>query len=279
MPPARPNPPPCSPPRPTQRARHARWPLAALAALVCLVLAVLPLLNPVAGRAEARAAQIVTAAGATYVSLRAINAALSVAEDVELGASMGVGASVNPLGWLEPVDDTVERVSGLVFGVAVVAGLLSIALEPVASVGFVLAALGFAGGTACARLPRSGGRVRLGRAFSGCVVLGLALALAVPLAVLGSAVLGAALASGAEAEAGATLAAVADRAEALIRVPELGDLNAYRRAMGEAAGFFWDQADDILRASVTLAGVYVLELIVLPAVLLWAAAVALRRAL
>ncbi len=256
-----------------------RGALAPILGLFLLWLAVFLAHTPLTRAAEARASGVVAAAAATYVSLRAIDAALSMAGEVELGASLGVGASVNPLGWLEPVDDTVERVSALVFGVAVLSGVLAIGFGPVASVGLGLVGLGLLAGAACALVPPGGVRDRAGRGASACVLLGVGLAVVLPAVFVASAWVGAMLTGPQAVSAGAVLAEVADRAHALIRIPDMRELNEYRRALGDAAAFFWERADDVLRASVTLAGVYVLQLVVLPAVLLWGAVVALRSAL
>jgi long-subunit fatty acid transport protein len=117
--------------------------LAALLGLVCLL--GLFQLNPAVGFAERVNRDVALASTAVYVSLRAINAALSVAQEIELGGSLGVSASAQPMKVLEPVDDTVERVAAVVFGVAVLSGLLSVALAPVATLGAGLALVGLAG--------------------------------------------------------------------------------------------------------------------------------------
>ena len=148
--------------------------VALIAGLACLALALLPQANPLVRWAEARNAEVAVAATGAYISLRAINATLSMAGEVEVGASIGVGGSINPLRWLEPVDDTVERVSALVFAVAALSGLLSLALAPLSAIGFGLLALGLLGREACRTGP--GARAPgLHRAVAGCGTLGLTL--------------------------------------------------------------------------------------------------------
>jgi len=251
--------------------------VALIAGLACLALALLPQANPLVRWAEARNAEVAVAATGAYISLRAINATLSMAGEVEVGASIGVGGSINPLRWLEPVDDTVERVSALVFAVAALSGLLSLALAPLSAIGFGLLALGLLGREACRTGP--GARAPgLHRAVAGCGTLGLTLAILLPGVIVGGAALGEALTQADWAAAQATLARVSDEAEALIDGDAGGWRERYERLTG-AAGFFWESADDLLRASLTLAGIFALRLVVLPAALLWAALVVLRRAI
>lgn len=97
--------------------------------------------NPVTGAAQAYAEEIATASAATYVSLRVLNAFLSTAQEIELGGSLGVSANAQPLKILEPIDDTIERIAGLIFGVMVATGVLAVAMGPVSAVGCALAAL------------------------------------------------------------------------------------------------------------------------------------------
>ena len=48
---------------------------------------------------------------------------------------------VQPLKALEPIDDTIERISDLVFSVMVVTGILAVAMGPVSATGSALIAL------------------------------------------------------------------------------------------------------------------------------------------
>ena len=249
--------------------------LVPLLALVCALFILAPSANPLVRWAEGRNAEVALAATGVYVSLRAINASLSMAGEVEVGASIGVGGSINPLRWLEPVDDTVERVSSLVFAVAAVSGLLTLALEPLSAIGFGLLALGLAGQAGC-RYGRAGPGVA--RAASGCTLLGAGLALLLPAVILAGAFLGEVMTRSEFSEAQATIGLVRDEAAALVGDAGDGWRERYNR-LAEAAGFFWDNADDLLRASITLCGIFVLRLVVLPAALLWAALAILRRAL
>jgi hypothetical protein len=246
-----------------------------LVALLCALFILMPSANPLVRWAEGRNAEVALAATGVYVSLRAINASLSMAGEVEVGASIGVGGSINPLRWLEPVDDTVERVSSLVFAVAAVSGLLTLALEPLSAIGFGLIALGLAGRAGCRRGLAGRG---VARAASGCALLGAGFAVLLPAVIVGGAILGEALTRAEWAEAQETVRLVRDEAAALVGDTDDGWRERYNRLAG-AAGFFWENADELLRASITLCGIFALRLVVLPAALLWAALAVLRRAL
>lgn len=271
---------------PSRRARALRRALPALlAALACLWLLGRPSDNPVVGAAERFNAEVAVAAGATYVSLRAVNAALSVAQEVEVGGSLGVSASAQPLKWLEPVDDTVERVSSLVFAMALIAGVLSLALAPVAAIGLALLAGALLGVAVCA-CTGPGPRLLQG-GLRGAAGLGLVLALVLPAVFALGAWAGEALTRPAWAEAEATLSAIAGEARALLEADasgpqERGWLGRQTDLAGRyfgAAGTFWNEADALLAASLTLVGVFLLRMVVLPLVLLLAALALLRSAL
>jgi len=252
------------------------------AALCCLWLAFAPRTNPLVQTAESYQRDIAVASGATYISLRAINAALSFAQEVEVGGSIGVTGNVQPLKWLEPVDDTVERISAMVFSVAVLTGVLSISLAPVAAVGFLLLAISFAVRCTCEVAPGGWHHAspRLHRAYDGCATLGFAFAIGLPLAyalgVWGGDVLTAVQA----ADASATVDRIADEARALIGAG--GDERGWREtadAYRRAATMFWDNADALLDASLTLIGIFILRMVVLPLVLLLALVAVSRRML
>lgn len=67
-----------------------------------------------------------------------MNAFLSTAQEVEIGGSLGVSANIQPLKTLEPIDDTIERITSLIFTTMVFTGLLAVALGPVSAVGAAL---------------------------------------------------------------------------------------------------------------------------------------------
>lgn len=74
-----------------------------------------------------------------YLSLRVINAALSFAEEVEVGGSVvAVSGSAHPFKVLEPLDDAVERLSAAVFLVGAISGVLSVVLPVMGGIALIL---------------------------------------------------------------------------------------------------------------------------------------------
>jgi hypothetical protein len=187
-----------------------------------------------------------------------------------------ITGNLKPLKWLEPVDDTVERVAGVIFGVAVLTGVLSISMGPVSAVGFLLVAIGLLGRCGCDALFRRGSALpaRLARGLKGCNALGLGIAVGLPVSFALGAWVGDALTHSTWVEADATLGRIAAEARTLIGEPGSGGgdpgwretLTAY---LG-AAGTFWNEADELLQASLTLVGVFVLRTVILPVLVLLA---------
>lgn len=282
---------------------RARAAICALAGLVFLLAGCLGLQgrsdwNPLIGAAERSAEDIAASSIAVYISLRAINAALSTAQEIEVGASVIGQASVQPLKVLEPVDDTVERVAGAVFLVAAGAALFNVALAPVVSIGLAVLGAGLLGRCLIGLQP--GLAAPMAPLCSRGISFGLAAGLALPLVFS----LGVQAADGATAaqmsRAIAELDSVAHKARILIgagdELPEaapqpaeetgaLAWLNGRASAVGssisgvfeqsgrylEAAQVFAGEADSILRASLALIGIFTLRMVVLPVLLLWGA--------
>ncbi len=265
--------------------RASRAILALALGALCLWLAFAPRLNPAVTLTEGFNRDVALASAATYVSLRAINAALSAVQEVEVGGSLGVSGTIQPLKWLEPVDDTVERVSELIFAVALVNGVLSLAIGPVAAIGFFLLALALIGRCGC-EAQGSGWSSAPGvlrRALSGCGTLGFALAIGIPAAFALGSWGGEVLTSAQWTEANDTLEAVAAQARTMIGEPDAAapdrgwreTLSAYMNA----GGLFWERADALLLASLTLGGIFILRMVVLPAVLFLALTYLMRSML
>lgn len=259
--------------------------------------------NPLIAASERSAEEIAASSVAVYVSLRAINAALSTAQEIEVGASVVGQASVQPLKVLEPVDDTVERVAGAVFLVAAGAALFSVGLAPVVSIGLAALGAGLLGRAAVRRFP--GLAAPAAPVCSRVITFGLAVGLALPL-VFSLGVRAADSATAAQMRgAMAELDSVAQQARILIGAEEdlaeaplqsgentglLAWLNGQVTAVSEgisgvfeqsgryleAAQVFVDEADSILRASLTLIGIFTLRMLVLPVFLLWAAMALIR---
>ncbi|RME18323.1 MAG: hypothetical protein D6801_01615 [Alphaproteobacteria bacterium] len=246
----------------------ALWLIAAAAAAG---LALRPAASPALAAARAQAAAVSVASSATYVSLRAINAALSFAQEIEVGASVVASGNVQPFKWLEPVDDTVERVSSVVFAIAVLTGLLSLSLGPVTAVGFAALALFLAG--QALRTARPGAvPPALARVLDESLRLGLALAILLPIALIAGEAMGDWLTAAPVAAAEARVDEIVGQAKALIGQPGAsGEAPGWREtaaAYFASAGLFWERADALLADTATLVGSYILRLLLLPGLLL-----------
>lgn len=251
-----------------------------VAAVLCFVFAALQV-NPLVGWAERHNREVAVSGAGIYISLRAINAALSVAQEVEVGGSLGVTASIRPLTVLDPVDDTVERLSTVIFTVAIVSAVLAVGLQPLSVVGLMAAGVGLTG----MAIPRCPPLISLWsrRALS----IGIFLAVICPaIFALGSA-LGQAVTEPAWEEARAELSEISERAGAVSGVEEIGsavpeqgsglfdgmtELARSADRIADATGYFLTNADEIFEAGLTLVAVILLRVVVLPMVLLWLSA-------
>ena len=328
-PPLRAPPPPEEPPRPALRAergtggradgsgagrgRRRRGVLVCLVGLVCVLAGLWDLsgrggVNPAVPPALAAAEEIAVATATVYVALRVINAALSAAQEVEIGASVGAQASLQPLKVLEPVDDTVERVATVVFAVATGAALVLVGLEPVAAIGLVVLGVGLLGlggagiggaGIGGAGIGGAGmaGRASVAAAGLRAVRLGAALGLVLPLVFAGGVWLGERATASQWEAAMARLEAVAGEAQVLVGAAEapgaeappdgmiagflsaITDARDAAQAYVAAAGVFTREADALFSATLTIIGIFVLRSLVLPGLLLWSVMVMLRRSM
>lgn len=261
-------------------------------------------LNPALGPASAAAEDIAASTATVYVSLRIINAALSTAQEIEIGASVGAQASLQPLKVLEPVDDTVERVADVVFAVAAGAALATVGFAPVAALGLCLFGLGCLLRVADDLLVAIDGM----RAAAGYAMrLGAVLGVVLPLGFAGGVALGERITEPQWTEAMAALDDVTREARILVgsgiaakledasetpaadeMPPSWWDPRAWIgdditeavAAVGryrEAAVLLMSQADELFRASLTIIGIFALRTLVLPALLLWGALALMRR--
>ena len=277
-------------------------------AVVCVILALNPA-GPFNTPAERAARDAATASLGVYVALRSINAALSFAQEIEVGGSVGLSANAQPLKFLEPIDDTVERVAALVFGVTLFAATMSIGIAPVASIGFLVLAVGLCVQWLRDPLERHAGRAAgpVCRAGSACTFTGVMLAVALPLSLALGNLLGEVVTDASWQEANAELQQISSFAQSLIGAEEvvlapdvaetdtpaggwLGWLQESFSAAGEglsgavtqtdayleAAGYFISSAYELLGASLTLVSIFLLRTLVLPLAFL-AVAVALLR--
>ena len=248
--------------------------------------------NPALPPAVSAAEDIALVTAGVYVSLRAINAALSAAQEVEIGASIGAQASLQPLKVLEPVDDTVERVADVVFAIAAGAALAVVGLEPVAAIGLVVLGAGLLGMGAAQAL---GGSSSVYATSLRAVRLGAALGLVLPLGFALGVGLGESVTAPQWDAAMAQLDAVTGEARVLIGAGErelleesdgglfsgffaaVTDATASVQSYVAAAQVFTQQADALFSATLTIIGIFVLRTLVLPALLLWGAMAFLRK--
>jgi len=227
-----------------------------------------------------------------------INAALSAAQEIEVGASVGAQANVQPLKVLEPVDDTVERVADVVFAVAIGAAVATVGLTPIAVLGAAVLGMGALLMAGCLIWPTipDGFRDLARRA----VRLGGAVALVLPLVVVLGLELGERMTASVAAEASAVLNGVAEEAQVLIGQDEpdpevvaeetggtffgrffesVSTAGETVSAYTQAAAVFRTEATALFEAMLILIGVFVLRSLVLPILLFWGALALLRRSL
>ncbi|MCG7494366.1 hypothetical protein [Thalassobius sp. Cn5-15] len=276
-----------------------------LVALTCLALGLAGLngrsaTNPLITSAEHRVQEVATATVAVYISLRAINAALSTAQEIEVGASAVGQASLQPLKVLEPVDDTVERVANVLFFVAAAAALATVGLGPVTSLGLILLGLGL-----MLRLfPALPDQLRV--LGNTAVRFGLIIGVALPLVFSFGSTLGTWATEAQLTTAQGEIDRVAQQANLLLgndtdrlsptvaaddeddgwfsaisstwnnAADGVREVFQRSRQYLDAASVFISAADTILNASLTVIGVFALRMVVLPLLLLWAAWALLR---
>lgn len=231
-----------------------------LGAALCLALALWVARaadDPLTHSAQGYAADIATKAAATYVVLRTLNAVLSTAQEVEVGVSFIASGSAQPLKVLEPLDDTIERIAALVFGVTVATGVLAVALGPISAVGLAMLALAL---LVAGISPRRGITRRLGwyGAFLG-LALPVGLTLSAPLAEV---LTDAALTRNQAIVSDITQSVGETNLESPDEVADLG-LNDYRRITANV----WQRADELIGGLVAIFGVYLFRIFILPLML------------
>lgn len=292
----------------TAAVRHS----ALAATLLCAVLAWQPIFTVPAERFNA---EVFGSALRIYAILRGINAAISVAKETEVGVQFVGSMTTQPGMVLDPIDETVARVSEAVFLLAAGSGVLAVALVPLAQIGALLAGTGFfalwlAQSRLFAFLPLSlAGRYRALQLGALLARLGLVLALALPLGYGVGGSLGTwwtsdtweAAQTRLSGEAEDLVAAVEQAASPPPAAPDAGgtsgeDTSLLSRLMtgarqaGDAAGGairdavpdlqgMQERGGEIVESSLTLIAIYLFRLLVLPAILLWVVLAFARRAL
>lgn len=106
--------------------------------LVACFAVALFLVNPLADVAARFSRDVMVGSGALYGTLRVANSVMSVARDADISGGVGVASvTASPGQLLQPVINTIERLVDLLFGLAIVSGILSLVLVPVAKVASV----------------------------------------------------------------------------------------------------------------------------------------------
>lgn len=106
--------------------------------LVVVFAGALFLVNPLADIAARFSRDVTLGSGALYTTLRVANSLMSVARDADISGGVGVASvTASPGQLLQPVINTIERLVDLLFGLAIVSGILSLVLVPVAKVASV----------------------------------------------------------------------------------------------------------------------------------------------
>ncbi|SFG22379.1 hypothetical protein SAMN04488020_101558 [Palleronia marisminoris] len=227
-------------------------------------------------RAAAYARDISVTASATYITLRTLNAFLSTAQELEVGVSLIGSGSAQPLKVLEPIDDTIERIASVIFGVMVVSGVLAVTMGPLGAVGFALLALGAAMGA---------GVLATGRPLGGVprhlAVYGGFLGLGIPLAFLLSALVADRLTAETWAEHSRVVAEITATVEEEGVAPvEAGGLRGMMDQVEQyqtLASNLSNRADDLIGSFISLLSVYIFKVLVLPVMLIGGLFVIARR--
>ncbi len=259
--------------RPSRAIRGLLLPIAVLAVVGMLFYSA----NPLTQRAQAFAQDTATASAATYLSLRLVNAFLSTAQEVEVGGSLVVSGTAQPLKWLEPIDDTIERIAGMVFGVMVATGVLAVAMGPVGAVGWALVLLAIV----IWALP---GRNLHGLARA-VAAYGAFLTLALPLAFVVSAGLSQIMTAQVQEQNEAVIAELTsglDDTASVQTEPQgwwenmqsrLGDVDQ-ARVLAEA---IYNNADELIGSYIAVLAVYLFNVVLLPLMLAGAFLILARR--
>ena len=234
-----------------------------VALLILAVLAAVFRDNPLTRSAQGYAQTIATTAAGTYITLRTLNAFLSTAQELEVGVSFIASGTARPLKVLEPIDDTIERIAGLVFGVMVATGVIAVALGPVSSIGWALFAL--AVGLALLR----------GRGGMGVLAhYGLLLGIGLPLALVLSSWLATALTQGTYLENLAVVQEITSNVSGTETIDVEGPgLSEYRTL----AANVWGRADELISSLIAILSVYVFRLFVMPLLLIVGLVLLMRR--
>lgn len=263
------------------RARNIRLGIAIAAVALSLSATVFYKANPITSGAQRYAVSVASASAGIYITLRTLNAVLSTAQEVEVGGTLVVSGTVQPLKMLEPIDDTIERIASFVFFVMVVTGVIAVAMTPVGAIGFAMVTLSLLISVVQERT----GRFQTAGLASALGWYGAFLGLALPLAFASSALVADHLTD----DVWARNKLVIDEITAHVEP-------GAAKTEGEAGGWFWglpdaveevdrykelaqniyDRADDLIASYLEILAVFVFKIIFLPALLVGALYFVLR---
>jgi hypothetical protein len=211
-------------------------------AILLLLAVALFFTNPFASRAAKYNSETFVSATAIYSSYRVVNRVLSVAADTSIQVGIiGTSAGFKPGQVLRSLLDTLDRFADLLFPLMVLAGVLSVAISPVAALAAVLAASGFALRITADLTVRHSTVVatHIKRLGNACAGIGILFALVIPLTYSAGYLIGNQITERSWQSAVATFEAFETKvhvADEALQDPTLGTLPASERAVERNPG-------------------------------------------
>ncbi len=113
----------------TNRTRGTLWLAFAVLSLLAFFI------HPLANMASHYLREIMVQSGSIYGTLRVMTAALSVVEDADFSAGVGVASTtVSPGQLFQPISNTVGRLADLIFNLTIASGILTFTLPAIAKI-------------------------------------------------------------------------------------------------------------------------------------------------
>ena len=268
--------------------------------VICLLVALLLVAAtffqpPFVGSAERHSSDVAESAALAYAALRVINATLSTAKEAEVSVPIVGGLGAKPGMILDPIDETVARVSDVLFLLMAVTAVLKFAIGPIATLGAATSAAGFVGLSLVRCFPRlESARVLAQR----LAVLGLVLALVLPASFAAGGWFGREItqdrldaayqtlrAAGGEDDLAADPAAAGGASSGASWWNFWSETGEADRAEGEGQGWLGaieelaGRAETILTSSLDIIAIYLMRLFVFPALVLVILTIVVRQTL
>ncbi|MBR9843432.1 MAG: hypothetical protein GYB25_09740 [Rhodobacteraceae bacterium] len=223
--------------------------------------------NPLVRQAETYAGEVAASSAVLYVSLRGVNAFLSAAQEVEVGGSLVVQGTAQPFKVLEPLDDTIERISDIVFYVMVVTGVLAVALGPASAVGAGLVGLAMIVWLVEKRMGAGRRATEITRSLGW---YGVGLGAALPLAFVLASLFADAMTREVWAENEAILGEITGSIAPVSVDEEAGGWSLWQDAKeySRLASVLVARADELIASYVTILSVFVFRILILPMMLM-----------